>query len=127
MRILVLLSDGFGGHGGIAKFNRDLLSALCSHPQCTEVVGIPRLASRRLEALPQKLRYVIEGLNSKWRYVSAVFRTILHNPGFDLLICGHIHLLPLGIFAKLIVRVPLILVLHGIDAWEKTHNRLTNY
>ncbi len=29
-RILVLLTDAFGGHGGIAKFNRDLLNALCA-------------------------------------------------------------------------------------------------
>ena len=42
MRVLVLLTDGFGGHGGIAKFNRDLLTALCAHPACEEVVVLPR-------------------------------------------------------------------------------------
>src|SRR5262245_45220130 len=45
MRILVLVTDAFGGHGGIAKFNRDLLQALCSHPGVAEVVAIPRLQS----------------------------------------------------------------------------------
>src|ERR1019366_5792170 len=34
-RALVLLSDAFGGKGGIAKFNRDFLSALCSMPECS--------------------------------------------------------------------------------------------
>jgi len=32
MRVLALVHDAFGGHGGIAKFNRDLLSALCTYP-----------------------------------------------------------------------------------------------
>ena len=28
LRVLMLLTDGFGGVGGIAKFNRDFLQAL---------------------------------------------------------------------------------------------------
>jgi asparagine synthase (glutamine-hydrolysing) len=42
-RILVLLTDGFGGFGGISKFNRDFLTALCSHPAVSEVFAVPRL------------------------------------------------------------------------------------
>ena len=43
VRALVLITDALGGQGGIAKFNRDLLTAMCSHPDCMEVVAIPRL------------------------------------------------------------------------------------
>ena len=42
-RILVLVSDAFGGYGGIALYNRDLLTALCQDPHNTEVVAMPRL------------------------------------------------------------------------------------
>ena len=42
MRILVLASDAFGGYGGIAKYNRDLIGALCTYPGVAEVVAIPR-------------------------------------------------------------------------------------
>ena len=41
MRILVLATDAFGGQGGIAKYNRDLLGALCAYPGVTEVVAVP--------------------------------------------------------------------------------------
>ena len=37
MRIQVLVTEAFGGQGGIAKFNRDLLTALCEHPECEGV------------------------------------------------------------------------------------------
>ena len=39
--MLVLLHDAYGGHGGIAKFNRDLLSALAELPDCAGVVAVP--------------------------------------------------------------------------------------
>lgn len=51
MQILALIPDAFGGRGGIAKFNRDLLTALCNYPQTTEVVAIPRKKNHR----PHKL------------------------------------------------------------------------
>ena len=31
MRIIVLLTDAFGGNGGIAPFNRNLLTVFCQH------------------------------------------------------------------------------------------------
>jgi phosphatidylinositol alpha-1,6-mannosyltransferase len=57
MRVLALVPDAFGGHGGIAKFNRDLLSALCTYPTCSEVVAIPRrrLMPDAAEPLPARL------------------------------------------------------------------------
>jgi len=32
MNALVLVSDAFGGRGGIALYNRHLLKALCEYP-----------------------------------------------------------------------------------------------
>ena len=51
-RFLALLTDGFGGHGGIALYNRDLLHALCSFPRCAAVVAIPRLMPNTPEPMP---------------------------------------------------------------------------
>ncbi len=58
MRILALVSDAFGGHGGIAKFNRDLLQALCAYPGVTEVVALTRRQPLPLEPLPPNLTYI---------------------------------------------------------------------
>jgi len=71
---LVLATDAFGGHGGIAKFNRDLLSALCACPGGEEVVALPRLMPEPPGELPAKLRYVTSGVGGKLRYILAVLK-----------------------------------------------------
>src|SRR4051812_266230 len=95
MRIQVLITDAFGGHGGIAKFNRDLLTALSSHPDCSRVTAFPRLMPDNPGTLPEKLTYVTAGLGGKARYVwNALKASFGGKP--DLLICGHINLLPIA-------------------------------
>jgi glycosyltransferase involved in cell wall biosynthesis len=126
MRILVLVTDAFGGHGGIAKFNRDLLQALCSHPGITEVVAIPRLQSEATGNLPAKLKYVTGGLNSKIRFALTTLQTVLRDSAFNLVLCGHINLLPIAFLARLRTRAPIALVIHGIDAWQPTRSAMTN-
>jgi glycosyltransferase involved in cell wall biosynthesis len=37
---------------------------------------------------------------------------------FDGIVCGHINLLPAAVIAAAVQRVPLALVIHGIDAWQ---------
>jgi hypothetical protein len=66
MRILFLAADAFGGHGGIAKFNRDFLRALCSYPEVTKVAAVPHRMPHLPEPLSQKLTYVVSGLHSKF-------------------------------------------------------------
>ena len=151
-RILVLVTDAFGSHGGIAKFNRDLLSALCANPDVEQVVALPRLMPEPPGELPAKLRYVTSGVGSKLRYIKTVLATILRSPASDVLICGHINLLPITWLAQRLIRkadtrnqgkerktlqspsessplpdfCPLLLVVHGIDAWQPTRSRLVN-
>ncbi len=127
MRILFLASDAFGGHGGIAKFNRDFLRALCSYPEVTEVVAIPRRMPHLPEPLPQKLTYVVSGLNSKFLYFKTLSKLWRTNNQFDIIFCGHIHLLPLAYLLKLSFNSKLILMLHGVDAWQPTERRLNNF
>ena len=62
LRILALVPDAFGSHGGISKFSRDLLSALCAYPDCAEVVVLPRLMPAAPGTLPAKLTWITTGL-----------------------------------------------------------------
>lgn len=127
MRILALVTDSFGGHGGIALYNRDLLTALCAHPECTEVVAVPRLKPGTSEPLPEKLTYLTEGINSRIRYISTLFKAIRKNPDFSLIICGHINLLPVANLIRLWLKKPIMLEIYGVDAWSPTKRRLANY
>ncbi len=111
LKILVLCTDAFGGHGGIAKFNRDLLSALCACPEVEEAVALPRLQPEPPGALPDKLRYDTGGVGGKLRYLVAAVRTARRSQElstlnsqlsapFDLILCGHINLLPAAFLAR---------------------------
>jgi asparagine synthase (glutamine-hydrolysing) len=125
-RILVLLTDGFGGHGGIAQYTRDLLEALCSHPDVREVVALPRIMPHRPGPLPNRLTWITSGLGGKLRYLATVVHTVTANPQFDLVLCGHLNLLPLAGALAPWVRAPRACFIYGIDAWQPTPSPLAN-
>ncbi len=128
MKPLVLLSDAYGGHGGIAKFNRDLLTSLSSYPGLLEATAIPRLMPFPPEPIPSNLNYVTDGLGGKRRYLSAVLRSIIGRARrSDLIVCGHINLLPFAVLAKKLTGAKLALVIHGIDAWDPVTRKGTSY
>jgi hypothetical protein len=118
MRILFLAADAFGGHGGVAKFNRDFLRALCSYPEVTKVAAVPHRMPHLPEPLPQKLTYVVSGLHSKFLYFKTLSKLWRKNNQFDIIFCAHIHLLSLAYLLKLSFNSKLILMLHGVDAWQ---------
>jgi phosphatidyl-myo-inositol dimannoside synthase len=118
VRVLVFVTDAFGGHGGIAKFNRDFITALCAHPRCTEVIAIPRSIANFGESLPSKLTYLAEAVGGKLKYIAATIKYLVKNSRLNLVVCGHINLLPIAFLARMITRAPLVLVMHGIDVWR---------
>lgn len=119
MRLLTLVTDAFGGRGGIAKFNRDLLASLCSHPATTEVVALPRVMTEPVTRLmPDRLSYHPESSGSKAGYARAVVQMLATGGHFDGVVCGHLNLLPLAALAAAWKRAPLLLIIHGIDAWQ---------
>lgn len=124
MRILALVSDAFGGIGGIAQYNRDFLGALRAYPGVTEVVALPRRAPLPLEPLPPGLTYVTAGLESKAKYFLTVLRRLVTPGKYDIIFATHLNLLPLAYLAARRFGVPLVLLIYGIDAWQPPPGRL---
>lgn len=116
MRILLLTTDAYGGHGGIALYNRDLIEALALMPEVSEIVVLPRNQPLPLEPIPAKVRFLAEVAGSKRRYIVQAARQALGR--FDLVICGHINLLPLASLVNRLIRAPLALLVYGIDVWQ---------
>ena len=114
--ILALVSDAFGGHGGIATFNRSFLSAIAAMDNVTSVRVLPRLVERD-EPLPAKLVQENDAAGGKVGYLKTLLRT-LATESFDLVLCGHINLLPFARLAQVRCRCPLVLVVHGIDVQQ---------
>jgi len=126
-RVLVLTTDAFGGYGGIALYNRDLLRALCSLPDCSEVVAVPRAIPGAInEMQPENLSYVTTGLGSKARYLIAVLRVLCQNANFRFVVCGHINLLPVAHLVGMLLKRPVLLFVYGIDVWYPTKSKIIN-
>jgi phosphatidylinositol alpha-1,6-mannosyltransferase len=114
MRILHLATDAYGGHGGIALYNRDFLAALTRHPGVEEVVVLPRIIHSDPGPLPAKVRFLARAAQNKIAYGATLTKTLLREPKFDLVTCAHVNLLPFATFA----RQPPLLLIYGIEAWQ---------
>lgn len=123
MKLLVLLSDAFGGRGGIAKFNRDLLRTVCAHGAFSQVIALPRLLSESPGVMPDNLDFDTESARGLRQYLGRTARS-LGASGVRGVVVGHINLLPLGALAAWRFDAPLLLMIHGIEAWEK-HPRVS--
>ena len=121
MRLLYLCTDAYGGHGGIALFNRQFIEALSCHEDVEEIVVLPRLIVRSLEPIPVKVRFVAHASRGRAAYLRELL-TMRRQGGFDLVFCGHVNLLPLS---RLVTRHP-VLVIYGIDAWRPLRDPLSN-
>ena len=122
-RALVFLTDAFGGKGGIAQFNRDLLTSLSSDAACSRVVALPRIIFDRPERIPKNLTFRVESAGGRMRYVRESVRAVV-GERFDVVICSHINLMPIAAAAAAAQRIPLLLVLYGIEAWTPPRSRL---
>jgi len=114
MRILYLATDAYGGHGGIALYNRDLLAAMASYPAMEEIVALPRLIRSDPGDQPAKVRFVSAAARNKVAYGATLTKMLLDRKPFDFVVCAHINLLP---FAALARRPPVLLI-YGIEAWQ---------
>lgn len=124
IRPIALLTDAFGGIGGIAKFNRDLLRALAAMPECSGVEAFPRLVQREPEPIPAKVRYHFNASRGKWAFTLAALRSGWDSEPAHLVICGHLNLLPVAWTVRMLKRCPLMVVVHGVDGWTPHKSRL---
>lgn len=137
MHVIALLTDAFGGRGGIAKFNRDLCRALSAAPLAAQVTALPRVAPvDPIEHIPSRVDYHPDAAGSKVAYAWNVLRATCNVPRatshvsratFNAVICGHINLLPVAVLASWIRGAPLLLILHGIDAWTPHSSPLVRW
>lgn len=127
MRALVLVSDAFGGRGGIALYNRHFLRALCSHSELQEVVAVPRVINYDVEEMPKNLVYDFSASRNVFCFLWACLKQLRRGRDYKFIICGHLHLLPVAFFLKFFFRCPVIPLTYGVEAWTPTSRKLTNY
>lgn len=115
--VLFLATDGYGGHGGIALYNRDVIESLALNPAIDRIVGVPRVGSDALQPMPDKLSWDRAGLGGARQWLKAVYRQLDANRRIDLIYCAHINLAPVAWAIAKLRRIPWVLAIYGIDAW----------
>src|ERR1043165_1590417 len=111
MKILILCTDAYGGHGGIALSTRALIEALAA---AGDVVAIPRIVRHELEPIPANVAFIADAARSPRAYMRAVGRAMRER--FDLVVCAHLNLLPVA----RMLRCKTALWIYGIEAWKPT-------
>ena len=126
MRILYLLTDGFGGHGGIALYNRDMLRALSDIPQVDAVDAVPRIVGAFDEALPPRVNWRSGAARGMAAYLASALHASRGLGRTDLIYCAHVNLMPVAALIKALRGTPVALMLYGIEAWTPLPQRLRN-
>jgi phosphatidyl-myo-inositol dimannoside synthase len=127
IRVQMLLTDGFGGFGGISKFNRDFLAALDASPSVQMVHALPRLIIEPIQdVIPETIIYHRRAARGRVAFMKVLLDQLLWGERMDLVICGHLNLLPLAWLAARYQRARLVLVVHGYEAFVPSSRKLSN-
>ncbi len=117
MRVLALVTEAFGGYGGIAQYNRDLLEAMSAFASAPHTYVLPRYARDRVGALPDRVRqYPAQSERSVLALEAAVFAERLKP---DVVFCGHMHLSPVAAWIARRHRSALVCQAHGLEVWSR--------
>ncbi|MCG3175519.1 MAG: D-inositol-3-phosphate glycosyltransferase [Candidatus Omnitrophica bacterium] len=112
--LLALVTDCYGGNGGLAQANRDVFEALAA---IVPVDVLPRLAEG-VSATPAGVSQR-KAPRSRSAYVASAFaRAWAGRDRYAAVFCGHLHLAPLAEAIHRSTGLPYWLHLHGIEAWR---------
>jgi phosphatidyl-myo-inositol dimannoside synthase len=122
INIVALLSEAYGGNGEISKYNRDLLMAFNAAPRVTRTVALPRTITSPIpETIPETVVFDRLAAGGKTAFALRWFKLLTRsNVHVHLVICCHIHLLPLAWVLARFTDSRLALIIHDIEAWHPT-------
>jgi phosphatidyl-myo-inositol dimannoside synthase len=117
VRVLFLSPGAYGINGGIGLYNRDVAEAFVESDAEAIVDVLQRQGSG--EPGPSSSRVHVDGAATAGMaaYVIAALKRVFTRN--DLIVCGHIYLLPLAVIMKVLTGAPLVLLAYGLDVWTR--------
>ena len=116
MRILALITDAFGGYGGIARYNADLFTAMSALSSINEVLILPRIGQDRVVEVSPNIRQLRPTLARLPFAVKAFWQTLRWKP--NVIYCGHLYHGRLAVLLAWISGAKLVSQLHGTEVWK---------
>ena len=119
----MLVTEAHGGLGGIAQYNRDVIDVLSRLDYVDEIVVLPLVVSGYSFVAPSKVKYVhydIKGSGGRLRFLAVAAAQVISLQRFDVIYCAHINLMPIAAFIRGLRRIPVVLAIYGIDAWQRS-------
>lgn len=114
-RVLALVTDAYGGRGGIAQAARDVIAALTECEDISMVEVLPRHAPDPVLELPAKVRQV-KPFAGRLRFTARSMRRVL-SARPDIVFCNHLFMTPLAALVARLAGARLMVQLHGIEIW----------
>jgi phosphatidylinositol alpha-1,6-mannosyltransferase len=115
LKIFALVTDAYGGYGGIAQYNRDLFAALELNQRVASVHVLPRAG--RVGA--SSLKIASHAPRRSRSSYSAQALALAAGLRFDLVFCGHLFHAPLAAMICRLTGAKLWLQAHGVEVWAR--------
>lgn len=116
MRILALVTEAYGGRGGIACAARDFLDALARDSRVTAIDVLPRSTTDPVRALPPKVSQ-LSAVGSRLGYSLKSLWALTQS--WDVIFCNHVYMAPLSALIARLAGAKLVIQVHGIEVWGK--------
>ena len=118
MSMLALVTQAYGGRGGIAQYNRDLVEALGGQPSpVTSIEILPRLGNRDTASPSASVRQLPATRGRAAYAARAFYRALRQRP--SVVFCGHLYMAPLAVSVARTVGARLVIQLHGVEIWDR--------
>src|SRR5262249_6174679 len=118
LRVLALVTDAFGGRGGVAQYNRGFLAWLATWDRIGGVMVLPRASAAPLGTLPSGVRQLPPVQGRLAFSLAALWAAWVHRP-IDVVFCGHLFMVPLAASIARLLHARLWVQVHGLEAWQE--------
>lgn len=116
-RVLALVTDAYGGRGGIAQAARDVIGAIASIQNVDVVDVLPRHAPELSGDVPRKVRQAPASAGRLGYALRGFLKAWSDRP--NIVFCNHLYMAPLAALVARFVGAKLIVQLHGIEIWPE--------
>lgn len=117
LSVLALVTDAFGGRGGIAQAARDVIEAFATQDLIEHITVLPRRVPDSPLCIHRKVSQSAAASGRINYAMKAILEVIRSRP--DIIFCNHLYMAPLAAITARLIGAKLFIQLHGIEIWKE--------